>query len=200
MSDDHALQDALTALLKAEGLAPEVRGSWVVHDDAFPALRARATATQLHVELSLYDGRIIAETYPLSEGLRMFGEGPLRVFLSTFWARHDAGKVVREVWKRDDGPWLALIGPYMREVSSGERLPVPYPLFGALEAFVRQAPLDQDMHWLSLAISMADGRVHAGAQLDNIDQPALAETLRGLVWPDDGRTYALRNFILLARL
>jgi hypothetical protein len=197
--DYSALRDALADLLRAERLAPQRRGDWLLIDDAFPALRAHVGQDALRVELALYDGRVIRETFAPQAGLAAFSDGPLRVFLSAFWERHNPGLVAREVWKRTDGPWLAITGPYLRESSAGEAAPVPYPLFGRVQDFVREAVLDDDLHWLSMQVSVVEGQAHVAAQLDNIEQPELADAVRALDWPRDARTHVLRNFMLLAR-
>ena len=203
LPDYRALQNDLSGLLRAERLAPQTRGDWVLVDDAFPALRAHADQGRLHVELALYDGRIVRESFPddggPDDGWARFRDGPFRVFLSAFWQRHNPGLVAREVWKRGDGPWLALIGPYLREADAGEAAPVPYPLFGVVQDFVRRQAMEDDLHWLSLHIDVADGEAQVAARFDNAEQPELAEALRALDWPRDGRVHALRNFTLLAR-
>lgn len=197
--DDSALQDRLADLLRAERLAPQRRGDWLLIDDAFPALRAHLDQGALRVELALYDGRVIRERFAAQDGLMAFSDGPLRVFLSAFWERHNPGLVAREVWKRVDGPWLAITGPYLRQVSSGEAAPVPYRLFGLVRDFVREAALDDDLHWLSMQVSVVEGQAHVAVQFDNVEQPELADALRALDWPRDARTHAMRNFMLLAR-
>jgi len=199
LPDYRALQGDLATLFAAERLTPQTRGDWVLLDDAFPALRAHVEGSRLHTELALYDGRVIRESFPLSGGMASFRDGPFRVFLSTFWERHNPGLVAREVWKRPDGPWLALIGPYQREASSGEKAPVPYPLFAIVRNFAHDMRLDTDLHWLSMQVSLRDGDAQVTTQIDNIEQPELAETLAALDWPDDDRVHSLRNFVLLAR-
>lgn len=199
LPDYRALHDDLTALFADVHLAPDIRGDWVLVDDAFPALRAHSQDGQLHIDIALYDGRMIRETYAASGGMAQFRDGVLPVLLSTFWARHNPGLVAREVWKRPDGPWLALIGPYLREVGNGEKVPVPYALFGLVRNYIHDLRLDDDLHWLSLQVSASDGRSHISARLDNVEQPLLTEILRDLDWPSGGRAHTLRNFMLLAR-
>lgn len=197
--DYRALQDDLADLFRAEGLKPDMRGDWVLIDDAFPALRAHVVGAHLHVELALYDGRVMRESFAASGGLTAFRDGPFQVFLSTFWGRHHPGLVARELWKRPDGPWLAIIGPYQREVSAGEKAPVPYLLFEIVKNHIAGQTLDEDLHWLSLRVEIDQGEPRISAQLDMIDQPELVRALARLDWPCDGRTHALRNFTLLAR-
>jgi hypothetical protein len=103
--------------------------------------------------------------------------------------------VTRQVIKRADGPWQVFTGPYLRRIA-GERPPVPYLLFETIESFLREQPLEGDVHWLSTGVAVDENGPAADIRLDDVRQSALESQICALDWQYDGRDYALRNAIL----
>jgi hypothetical protein len=149
----------------------------------------------LYIELALTESRTLTELYPLDAGLELFRDGVFPVLLSAFWNRHNPGQVTRQVIKRADGPWQVFTGPYLRRIA-GERPPVPYLLFETIESFLREQPLEGDVHWLSTGVAVDENGPAADIRLDDVRQSALESQICALDWQYDGRDYALRNAIL----
>jgi hypothetical protein len=189
----------LTPLFAAFDLTPETRGDWWLVDGLYPAIRADAAGRLLTIHMALTETLHISETYPARDGLSLFHDGALPVLLSAFWGRHNPGQVTRQMIKRADGPWRIFVGRYLRQVESGERPPVPYLLFETIETFLREQPLDGDMHWLSVVISIDEEGSYADIRLNGQRQPELKQRLRALDWIYDGRDYTLRNTVLIAK-
>jgi hypothetical protein len=189
------LQAELAALFTAHDLVPEARGDWLLVDGLYPASRVRASGHLLYIELALTESRTLTELYPLDAGLELFRDGVFPVLLSAFWNRHNPGQVTRQVIKRADGPWQVFTGPYLRRIA-GERPPVPYLLFETIESFLREQPLEGDVHWLSTGVAVDEDGPAADIRLDGVRQPALERQICALDWQYDGRDYALRNAIL----
>ena len=192
------LQAELAALFTAHDLVPETRGDWLLVDGLYPAIRARASGHLLYIELALTESRTLTEPYPLDAGLELFRDGVFPVLLSVFWNRHNPGQVTRQVIKRADGPWQVFTGPYLRRIA-GERPPVPYLLFETIETFLREQPLEGDMHWLSTGVAVDEDGSAADIKLDDVRQSALESQICALDWQYDGRDYALRNAILAVK-
>ncbi len=199
MSDFKALHADLAALFEVHGLAPEIRGDWLLVDGLYPAIRAHMAGRLLYVELALTDGQSLTELYPAKDGLAAFRDGVFPVLLSAFWQRHNSGQVTHQLVKRTDGPGQIFVGRYLREVDKGERPPVPYLLFETVEAFLREQPLDDDMHWLSTGVAVDENGPAVDIKLDGIRQPALEDQIRALDWIYDGRDYTLRNAVLIIK-
>lgn len=189
------LQAELAALFTAHDLVPETRGDWLLVDGLYPASRVRASGHLLYIELALTESRTLTELYPLDAGLELFRDGVFPVLLSAFWNRHNPGQVTRQVIKRADGPWQVFTGPYLRRIA-GKRPPVPYLLFETIETFLREQPLEGDVHWLSTGVAVDEDGPAADIRLDGVRQPALERQICALDWQYDGRDYALRNAIL----
>jgi hypothetical protein len=189
------LQAELAALFTAHDLVPEARGDWLLVDGLYPASRVRASGHLLYIELALTESRTLTELYPLDAGLELFRDGVFPVLLSAFWNRHNPGQVTRQVIKRADGPWQVFTGPYLRRIA-GKRPPVPYLLFETIETFLREQPLEGDVHWLSTGVAVDEDGPAADIRLDGVRQPALERQICALDWQYDGRDYALRNAIL----
>ncbi|MDV6330515.1 DUF6348 family protein [Asticcacaulis sp. 201] len=199
MTDFHALHPALTALFTAHRLVPETRRDWLLLDDAFPAVRAHVSGRLLTVEIALDTHKVITELYPLDAGLDLFRDGSFPVLRSVFWQGHDPDSVLTQVIRRIDGPWRLFIGRYLRHVASGERPPLPYSLFETVQAFLHDAPLSGDLHWLSTGVAVdADGPA-VDIRLDGTRQPALEGAVSALDWVHDGRDYTVRNTLVLTR-
>ncbi|HTM82724.1 DUF6348 family protein [Asticcacaulis sp.] len=198
MSDFTPLQADLAALFDAHGLSPEVRGDWLLVDGLYPAIRARIAGRLLYIELALTEDGSLTELYTVDGGLEMFRDGVFPLLLSAFWNRHNPGMVTRQIIKRDDGPWQVFVGLYLRRIE-GERPPVPYLLFETIEVFLREQPLDGDMHWLSTGVTVDEDGPAADIRLDGVRQPALENQICALDWLYDSRDYTLRNAILLVK-
>lgn len=190
----------LTPLFSAYDLTPERHGEWWLVEGLYPALRVQSTGRSLTIDLALSEGVRVSETYPARDGLDMFLDGALSLLLSAFWGRHNPGQVSRQIIKRADGPWQVLTGRYLRQVETGERPPVPYPLFGTIEAFLKAQPLDGDMHWLSVGVLVDEDGPYADIRLDGQRQPSLETALRALDWHHDGRDYTLRLAVLMIKI
>lgn len=198
MSDFTPLQADLAALFDAHGLSAEARGDWLLVDGLYPAVRARIAGRLLYIELALTEDYSLTELYPADGGFEMFREGIFPVLLSAFWNRHNPGRVTRQIIKRADGPWQVFVGLYLRQIE-GERPPVPYLLFETIETFLREQPLDGDMHWLSIGVAVDEDGPAADIRLDGVRQPTLENQTRALDWLYDGRSYTLRNAILVVK-
>ena len=199
MSDFTALHADLAALFEAQGLAPELHGDWLTVDGFYPAIRVHVAGRLLYVELALTEDKSLIELYMMKDGLAAFRDGVFPVLLSAFWQRHNPGQVTRQLIKRPDGPWQVFVGRYLRQVDEGERPPVPYLLFETVEAFLREQPLDGDMHWLSTGVAVDEDGPAVDIKLDGIRQPALEDQIRALDWIYDGRDYTLRNAVLIIK-
>ena len=198
MSDFTPLQADLAALFDANGLSAEVSGDWLLVDGLYPAIRARVAGRLLYIELALTENDSLTELYPADGGLEMFRDGVFPVLLSAFWNRYNPGRVTRQIIKRDDGPWQVFVGLYMRRIE-GERAPVPYLLFETIETFLREQPLDGDMHWLSTGVAVDEDGPIADIKLNGLHQPALESQICALDWIYDGRDYTLRNAMLVMK-
>ena len=193
------LQTEFAALFTAHDLMPETRGDWLLVDGLYPAIQSRIAGRLLYVELALSENHSLTELYPAENGLTVFRDGVFPLLLSAFWNRHNPGQVTRQVINRADGPWQVFIGPYLRQIETGERPPVPWLLFETIEAFLREQPLEGDMHWLSIGVAVDEDGPAADIKLDGVRQPALESTICALDWIYDGRGYTLRNAILIIR-
>ncbi|MFT4076324.1 MAG: DUF6348 family protein [Asticcacaulis sp.] len=200
MSDLPVPHIDLTPLFSAFDLIPERRGDWWLVDGLYPALRVQVTGRALTIDLALTEDMQVSETYPAEDGLSLFRDGALSLLLSAFWSRHNPGQVTRQIIRRADGPWQVLTGRYLRQVESGERPPVPYLLFGAIEAFLKDAVLAGDIHWLSIGVSVDEDGAYADARLNGARQPELEATLRALDWLYDDRDYRLRLAVLMMKV
>lgn len=199
MSDLPVPHIDLTPLFSAFDLMPERRGDWWLVDGLYPAIRVQSTGRIITIDLALTEDLRISETYAADEGLSLFREGALPLLLSAFWGRHNPGQVTRQIIKRADGPWQILTGRYLRQVETGERPPVPYLLFGTIETFLKDQPLEGDIHWLSIGVSIDEEGPHADIRLNGIRQPELETAVRALDWIYDSRDYRLRLVVLMMR-
>ena len=198
MNDFAAFHTELKGLFEVHGLIPDEIGHWLMIDGLYPAIQAYITGRLLYIEVALADDQSATEIYPAEGGLAVFGEGVFPVLLSAFWNRHNPGRVTRQVIKRMDGPWQIFAGLYQRQIE-GERPPVPYLLFETIEAFLKEAFLDGNLHWLSTGIAVDEDGSAVNIKLDGERQPALEARIRGLDWIYDGRDYTLRNTILAVK-
>ncbi len=121
-------------------------------------------------------------------------QADLTILVNTDGLPPEAHRIIR----RFDGLWRIDTGLYVREIT-GERPPVPYLLFGTIEAFVREHPFSGDLHWLFTSVSVGQGGVTAHIQLDDRRQPVLESQISALDWVYDGRDYRLRNVTLIRR-
>ncbi len=199
MSDLPVPHINLTPLFSAFDLAPERRGDWWLIDGLYPAIRVQSTGRVMTIDLALSEDMRVSETYAADEGLSLFREGALPLLLSAFWGRHNPGQVTRQIIKRADGPWQVLTGRYLRQVETGERPPVPYLLFGTIEMFLKDQPLQGDIHWLSIGVSVDEDGPYADIRLNGIRQPELETAVRALDWIYDRRDYRLRLAVLMMR-
>jgi hypothetical protein len=190
----------LTPLFQAFDLTPERRGDWWLVEGLYPAIRAQMEGRLLYVEIALAETQVLTELYPAEGGLEMFRNGVFPVLLSAFWNSHNPGMVTRQIIKRPDGPWQMFTGPHLRQIETGERPPVPYLLFETVEAFLREQPLDGDLHWLSTGIAVYEDGPIADIRLDGLRQPRLEAAVCALDWIYGGRDYNLRNTSLLTRV
>jgi len=189
----------LTTLFNAHGLTATPHRDWWLVDDLYPALRLTASDGMVSAEIALDEERTVSELYPPATGLTLFRDGVFPLLMSVFWQKHDPNTVTHQVIRRADGPWQVFVGRYLREVATGERPPVPYGLFGALEAFLKDAALDRDLHWLSTGVAVDEDGPIVRVRLDGVRQTALEDQLRALDWIYDGRDYSLRNVMLAVR-
>jgi len=190
----------LTPLFQAFDLTPERRGDWWLVEGLYPAIRVQTTGRVLTMDLALNENVRISELYPAEDGLSLFHDGALPLLLSAFWGRHDPGQVTRQVIKRTDGPWQVLTGRYLRQVESGERPPVPWLLFDTIDAFLKDAVLEGDIHWLSLGVAVDDDGACADIRLNGVRQPELEAAICALDWIYDGRDYKLRLAVLMMKV
>jgi len=189
----------LTPLFAAQDLTPEQRGNWWLVDGLYPAIHVHADGHVLTIDLALTENVRVSETYPAKNGLSLFRDGALPLLLSAFWGRHNPGQVTRQVIRRADGPWQIFTGPYLRQVETGERPPVPYLLFETIAACLQAYPADGDIHWLSVNVAIDEEGPYADIRLNDQRLPGLETAIRALDWLYDGRDYRLRNAALLIR-
>ncbi|MCR6658102.1 MAG: DUF6348 family protein [Asticcacaulis sp.] len=200
MSDLPVPHIDLTPLFSAFDLTPERRGDWWLIDGLYPAIRVQSTGRAMTIDLALTDELRVSETYAADDGLFLFGEGALPLLLSAFWGRHNPGQVTRQIIKRADGPWQILTGRYLRQVETGERPPLPYLLFGTIETFLKDLPLQGDIHWLSIGVSVDEDGPYADIRHNGNRQPELEAAVCALDWIHDGRDYRLRLAVLMMRV
>ncbi len=189
----------LPALFASRGLKARAFNGWWLVDGLFPALRLR-DEDPLTVDIAFDETRVVRETYDADYGLDAFADGVLPVLLSAYWGGHDPNIVIRSVIKRPDGPWQLLTGRYLRTIEFGERPPVPYGFFGAIEGFLRGHRLHTDTHWLSVLITVTSAGAEAEIRLDGQRQPDLEAAIAALDWVYDGRGYTVRNAVLISRI
>ena len=194
------LQTELAALFIAHDLTPEKRSDWWLLDGLYPAIRARKASLALTIDIALTEELRVSETWPAKDGVSLFRDGVFPVLLSAFWQSHNPGQVTRQIIKRDDGPWQVFTGPYLRQIETGERPPVPYLLFDTIEAFLKVAGLEGEIHWLSIGVTVDTDGAYADIRLDGQRQPEPEAAVRALDWIYDGRDYKLRNSVLFLRV
>jgi hypothetical protein len=188
----------LTPLFTACDLTPERRGDWWLLDGLYPAVQAEMTGT-FSVNIALTDSVRVSENYPAKDGLCLFRDGVFPLMLSAFWNRHDPGQVTRQIIRRSDGPWQVFVGRYLRQIATGERPPVPYLFFETIESFLRDQPLEGDMHWLSVGVSVDEDGAYSDIRLNGQRQPHLEKQIRALDWIYNHRDYTLRNAVLIVK-
>jgi len=160
----------LTPLFTACDLTPERRGDWWLLDGLYPAVQAEMTGT-FSVNIALTDSVRVRENY----------------------------QVTRQIIRRSDGPWQVFVGRYLRQIATGERPPVPYLFFETIESFLRDQPLEGDMHWLSVGVSVDEDGAYSDIRLNSQRQPHLEKQIRALDWIYNGRDYTLRNAVLIVK-
>jgi|GEM_PF-1308397 len=199
MDETPDLQTELATLFTAHDLRPERRGVWWLVDGLYPAISAQTIGPALTVDIALNEALRIHSTYPASNGVPLFRDDAFPLLLSAFWNRHNPGRVTRQILLRDNGPWQVFTGPYLRQIETGERPPVPYLLFETVAVFLRAHPPAGDIHWLSLNVTVNAEGPYADIRLNNQRQPELETAICALDWLHDGRDYRLHNAVLLMR-
>ena len=167
--------------------------------DQYPAIRLRSLGSFINIEIQLDETRAVSDIYSDVNGPTLFHDGAFHVLLNAFWERQDRRFVTQQTLNRPDGAWRLFVGRYLREIHKGERPPVPYGLFGAVETFLHEQPLTGDYHWLSTKVSVDEDGAVADIRLDGIRRPELEATIGHLDWIHDGRDYSLRNAIAILR-
>ncbi|MGQ9780474.1 MAG: DUF6348 family protein [Bacillota bacterium] len=92
---------------------------------------------------------------------------------------------------------LVMGNVYMRGGTDGDPAEID-----ALRAQLRRAlvslPIGEGPHWIKIVYFQLNGKaVTLAATLDNREDRALTEALAGLDWPRRGRTYMLKQFIVI---
>lgn len=211
--DSVALQKYLLRLFERHDVELDAdEDGWLVTDDDFPAIRAEwheGTAGEpgrLDVDVVLGEERRIEESFAgvgggeagCRDALKTFEQNAFHVLLAACWYVTDDRKMRIVAWDIGVRSWDVFIGPFSVRGANGDAVSVPAEALVAIEAAVKREALTAELHWLRLVHShSAAGDSRSEALFDNEPWTAGTLALASVPWPQTGRDYSMRCFMLL---